>query len=50
MVDLGTDVPPEKFVDAAKAAGAQVVAMSALLTTTMPQMKPRSSRPSRPPG
>ena len=36
--DLGIDVPPEKFVDAAKA-GAKIVAMSALLTTTMPGMK-----------
>ncbi|NLX06305.1 MAG: cobalamin-binding protein [Phycisphaerae bacterium] len=38
VVDLGTDVPPEKFVSAAQEKGAQVVAMSALLTTTMPQM------------
>jgi len=38
VVDLGIDVPPEKFVAAAKD-GAQVVALSALLTTTMPQMK-----------
>ena len=38
VVDLGTDVPPEKFIEQAKATGAQVVAMSALLTTTMPQM------------
>ncbi len=36
--DLGIDVPPEKFVAAAKS-GAKVVAMSALLTTTMPGMK-----------
>ena len=38
VVDLGTDVPPEKFIQAAKESGAQIVAMSALLTTTMPQM------------
>jgi 5-methyltetrahydrofolate--homocysteine methyltransferase len=38
VVDVGTDVSPEKFVEAAKSSGAQVVAMSALLTTTMPQM------------
>jgi len=36
--DLGTDCPAEKFVEAAKATGKCVVAMSALLTTTMPQM------------
>ena len=38
VVDIGTDVPAEKFVEAAKANNAAVVAMSALLTTTMPQM------------
>jgi len=38
VVDIGTDVPAEKFVEACKAEGAQVCAMSALLTTTMPQM------------
>jgi len=38
VVDVGTDVAPEKFVEATKAEGAQVCALSALLTTTMPQM------------
>lgn len=38
VVDAGTDVSPEKFVELAKAEGAKVIAMSALLTTTMPQM------------
>jgi len=38
IVDLGTDVPPEKFIEAINN-GAQVVAMSALLTTTMMNMK-----------
>ena len=38
VVDLGVDVTPEKFVDAAKE-GAQVLGLSALLTTTMPAMK-----------
>ncbi|MGQ9609984.1 MAG: corrinoid protein [bacterium] len=38
VIDLGIDVPPEKFVQAAKD-GAQVIAMSALLTTTMTAMK-----------
>ena len=39
IVDLGTDVAPEKFVEAVKSTGANIVAMSALLTTTMPNMK-----------
>jgi methylmalonyl-CoA mutase cobalamin-binding domain/chain len=33
--DLGVDVPVEKFVETAKATGAYLVGMSALLTTTM---------------
>jgi 5-methyltetrahydrofolate--homocysteine methyltransferase len=39
IVDLGTNVPPEKFVDAAREHGAQLICLSALLTTTMPAMK-----------
>jgi len=39
VLDLGTDVPPEKFVDAVKSRQANVVALSALLTTTMPAMQ-----------
>jgi len=39
VVDLGTDVTPEKFVAAVKEKGANVIGMSALLTTTMPNMK-----------
>ncbi len=39
VVDLGTNVPPEKFVAAVKEHGAKVVGLSALLTTTMPAMK-----------
>jgi 5-methyltetrahydrofolate--homocysteine methyltransferase len=39
IVDLGTDVAPEAFVEAVKSTGAQIVALSALLTTTMPNMK-----------
>ncbi len=39
IVDLGTDVSPEKFLDAVKIQGVDVIAMSALLTTTMPNMK-----------
>jgi len=39
VLDLEVDVAPEKFVDAVKGQGAQIVALSALLTTTMPSMK-----------
>jgi 5-methyltetrahydrofolate--homocysteine methyltransferase len=35
VVDLGVDVPAEKFIEAAKEHNAQIVGMSALLTTTM---------------
>lgn len=39
VVDLGTNVPAATFVQAAKDNGAQIVGLSALLTTTMPAMK-----------
>jgi len=39
IFDLGADVSPQKFVDAVRANAPDVVAMSALLTTTMPRMK-----------
>ena len=39
IVDLGSDVTPEKFVEAVRSTGADVICMSALLTTTMPNMK-----------
>jgi 5-methyltetrahydrofolate--homocysteine methyltransferase len=39
VIDLGVDVPPEKFASEAKARGAQLIGMSALLTTTMPGME-----------
>ena len=39
VIDLGIDVPADKFVSAAKENHADCVAMSALLTTTMPAMK-----------
>ena len=39
VIDLGTNVPPEKFVAAARDNKAQVVGLSGLLTTTMPAMK-----------
>ena len=39
VVDLGIDVAPEKFVEEASKGEAQLVGISALLTTTMPSMK-----------
>jgi 5-methyltetrahydrofolate--homocysteine methyltransferase len=39
VVDLGTDVAPEKFVQAVKDTGAQILGMSTLLTTTMLGMR-----------
>jgi 5-methyltetrahydrofolate--homocysteine methyltransferase len=38
ITDLGVDVSPEKFAEKAKEVGADIVAMSALLSTTMPAM------------
>ena len=38
VVDAGIDASAEKFIELCKKEGAQVCAMSALLTTTMPQM------------
>lgn len=38
VIDLGTDVAPEKFVDAAKKEKADVIGISALMTTTMASM------------
>ena len=39
VIDVGVDALPEKFIQAAKEHGAKIVAISALLTTTMPEMK-----------
>jgi 5-methyltetrahydrofolate--homocysteine methyltransferase len=39
IIDLGTDVAPERFVEAVRERQADIVAMSALLTTTMPNMQ-----------
>lgn len=39
VIDLGKDVPKEKIIEAAKEYNAQVIALSALMTTTMQQMK-----------
>jgi 5-methyltetrahydrofolate--homocysteine methyltransferase len=38
-IDLGTNVPPEAFVEAVREHEPDIVGMSALLTTTMTQMK-----------
>lgn len=39
VIDLGKDVPKEQIIDAAREHHAQVIALSALMTTTMQQMK-----------
>ena len=39
VVDLGTDVSPNAFVEKAKESKTQIVGLSALLTTTMPAME-----------
>jgi 5-methyltetrahydrofolate--homocysteine methyltransferase len=39
VIDLGVNVAPEKFIETVRLKNANIVAMSALLTTTMPAMK-----------
>lgn len=39
VIDLGADVPKEKFLESVKNKHVDVVGMSALITTTMPYMK-----------
>ena len=39
VIDLGVNVSPEKFIETVNAKQANIIAMSALLTTTMPSMK-----------
>ena len=39
IVDLGVDVPAEKFVEAARKEEPDIVGMSALITVTMPEME-----------
>ena len=39
VIDLGADVSPQRFIDAATERHANLVALSALLTVTMPSMK-----------
>lgn len=39
IIDLGTDTSPEAFVEAVRSEGADILGLSALLTTTMPGMR-----------
>jgi corrinoid protein of di/trimethylamine methyltransferase len=39
VIDLGTDVTPQRFIEAVQSHNANIVALSALLTVTMPMMK-----------
>lgn len=39
VIDLGVDVPAERFVTEAKEKGARIIGLSALTTTTMPAMR-----------
>ena len=39
VLDLGRDVPPERVVEAVRQTGAKLVGLSALMTTTVPNMQ-----------
>jgi len=39
LIDLGVDVDPEQFISAAQENDADIIALSALLTTSMPEME-----------
>lgn len=39
VIDLGYDVPPQRFLDEVKASGARVLALSTMMTTTLPNMR-----------
>jgi methylmalonyl-CoA mutase cobalamin-binding domain/chain len=39
IIDLGVDVPAERFINSVKQYKPEILGMSALLTTTMPQMR-----------
>ena len=39
VVDLGYDVPAQEFMEKVKAAGAEVLALSTMMTTTLPNMR-----------
>lgn len=51
VVDLGKDVPADRILEAAEAEGADVVGLSALMTSTVPQMETviRRAREREPP-
>ncbi|NBD37833.1 MAG: cobalamin-binding protein [Verrucomicrobia bacterium] len=44
VIDLGTNVSADAFVEKVKETGAEVIALSSLLTTTMPAMKEAVTR------
>jgi methanogenic corrinoid protein MtbC1 len=39
VIDLGFDVPPQRFLDEVKESGAEVLALSTMMTTTLPNMR-----------
>jgi 5-methyltetrahydrofolate--homocysteine methyltransferase len=39
VIDLGVDVPPERFLELVQGGDVKIIGLSALLTTTMPNMK-----------
>ena len=39
VIDLGVDVPADKFIETVRQSGAKILAMSALLNSTYPEMK-----------
>lgn len=39
VIDLGKDVPPEEIIKTAKERNAEIIGLSALMTTTMMEMK-----------
>jgi len=39
VIDLGTDTPPDRFIEAIQRSQANIIGMSAMLTTTMPNMR-----------
>jgi methanogenic corrinoid protein MtbC1 len=39
VIDLGFDVPPHRFIEEVKTKGAKVLALSTMMTTTLPAMR-----------
>ncbi len=39
VIDLGYDVPPERFIEELKSSGARILALSTMMTTTLPNMR-----------